>query len=135
MATKHDELTVRGRLAARQSGSIEIVIPETAYKLHLVCEEDVLGDIGDAVRGVVTAVALKIHVAAAGGRFISPMNGEPRIIAGHVLSMSTAEGTAVVQSIIPLEIRVEDSDFLSSLTVGELVNFHVRSGASWQPSD
>ena len=134
MVTKRDELTVRGRLAGLQSGSIEIVIPETAYKLRLVCDDDVSGDIGDAVRGVVTAVALKIHVAAAGGRFISPMNGEPRIIAGHVLSMNPVEGTAVVQSIIPLEIRVEDLDFLGSLTVGELVNFYVRSGASWRPS-
>jgi len=77
---------------------------------------------------------MSMHGASAGGRFIEPTIGAPRIVAGQVVSIDTNSGTALVQSAVPMVVQLERAEDAQTVQVGDLVNFHVRSGARWHVS-
>jgi len=133
MVTQHDGTVIRGRLAASDGATVELAVPGTAYRLVLACSSPLEDLPGSVVRGCIEASAMKVHHASAGGRFIEPTTGSPRIIAGRVQSVSEDQGTAVVQSVVPITIHPERSEDFASLQPGAMVNFHVRSGAEWSP--
>ena len=62
----------------------------TDYRLELtptVAPEDfppLKSERNRRIRGVIQARALKMHQASAGGRFIEPVHGRPRIVQGTV---------------------------------------------------
>lgn len=121
-------LTGTVKVCGAEDGTIDVAIPRTAYRIRL----DGSGVVGERTEGCIQATALKVHVASGGGRFIQPVNGEPRIVAGHVVALD-ADG-AVVRSVVPVRICFEDAASAESIAVGDLVNFHVRSGAAWATS-
>ena len=121
--------TVTGTVKVRRAeeGSIDVAVPGTTYSIRL----QGTGTVGDRCEGFIEATAMKVHVASGGGRFIQPAHGEPRIVAGHVVAMDADGAGAVVRSVVPVHVRFEDPASAASIEVGDLVNFHVRSGASW----
>ena len=110
-------LTGTVKVCGAEDGTIDVAIPGTAYRIRL----DGSGVVGERTEGCIQATALKVHVAS--------VNGEPRIVAGHVVALD-ADG-AVVRSVVPVRICFEDAASAESIAVGDLVNFHVRSGAAW----
>lgn len=100
-----------------------------AYELAFVSSGVVHAEIGQRVSGHVEAIALAVHAAEAGGQFIEPVQGQPRIVAGRVAEVDTATGRVLVESVVPITLTIGTHDDLSHCVKGGFVNCHVESGA------
>ena len=90
---------------------------------------------GKHVRGVIDAKALRIHAAAGGGRFIEPIVGEPRIVAGAVLAVDEPGRRVLVDVAVPMWLHTDAGQDFTVFEPGGLVNGHVASGATFAPAD
>ncbi len=129
LAVMECDTTISGTVKVREvNGDVIIVeIPGSTYRIELAGQ----AQSGQRLHGWIDATALKVHIASGGGRFIEPTRGAPRIVAGHVMSIDADQGTAMIRSVLPVHIRLEQVDRADQISVGDLVNFYVRSGASW----
>ncbi len=129
-----NEAVARGVLAELRDDLLVLRLSDSDYRLHLVPAvpaSSIATAAGRKVRGVVEARALRIHPARAGGRFIEPVWGEPRIVQGVVLA---AEGDRVlVDAVVPMWVTVHEGQSPGELAPGQLVNFYVQSGTTFRP--
>ncbi len=133
--TKPDALA-RGMLESLTDEQMVLAVLHTEYKLHLVPTvpaREFDKYVGKRIRGVIEAAALRIHPALGGGRFIEPVWGAPRIIAGKVCSVDEAERRVLVDAGVPMWVTAPQGQDLSELHEGQLVNFYVKSGTSFRP--
>lgn len=120
----------------QSSDALTVVLnpPGNNYELHLSVDTPLKEvPVGDRITGTARARALRVHPAAGGGAFIEPVVGEPRIVAGRVIA-SLDDGMILVRSAIPLLVELEDEADRATCVLGAFVNFHVQSGATFQPS-
>ncbi len=81
------EALARGTLESIEDGRLVLAVAHSEYRIHLTltvpaAEIDV--PVGKRIKGVIHASALRMHAARGGGRFIEPVWGAPRIVAGIV---------------------------------------------------
>ncbi len=111
-------------------------IPHTDYRIRVkptVPTGEIDVTVGKRLKGVIQAHALKIHRATGGGRFIEPVWGEPRIVAGKILTIDAEQRRILVDVSVPVWITPPDGTDLSTMHEGELVNFYVQSGTRFRP--
>lgn len=128
----------RGRVASLADNVVVLKIPHTDYQLHLVPSVDggsFPAAVGQAVHGTIEAEALRIHAADGGGRFIEPVYGAPRIVAGVVREADERHRRVLVDVGVPMWVRTQLGQDYAILREGELVNFYVASGATFTPVD
>jgi hypothetical protein len=138
LADVQNPAVARGVLESVSEDTLVLLLPGTDYRIELVPAVPAARlseHVGKRVRGVVNANALRIHPAAGGGRFIEPIYGMPRIVAGDVVSADEPAGRVVVRSAIPMVLATLQGQDFSILTPGTLVNFYVQAGASFRPVD
>ncbi len=117
-----------------RDGRVRVSVARTNYRIDLV---DASGGsaanatVGRPLEGRIRAKALKMHRAAAGGTFIEPIEGTPRIVQGRVLATDTVNNTAIVHAVVPMRIDVPPGQCASDFATGDLVNFYVESGATF----
>jgi hypothetical protein len=126
---------VRGRVGWVRDGRIGLRIDGSDYELHLVLAGDphALPPEGKRVRGVIHGKALKINVAHAGGQFIEPVLGHPRIVNGTVIAVDPAENRLLAQVVVPMWVDVAEGQSARDFATGQLVNFYFASGVSFTP--
>ncbi|MCA9294983.1 MAG: hypothetical protein KC983_00670 [Phycisphaerales bacterium] len=127
----------RGILRSVSDDEIVLSIPGTDYRLHLtpsVPAAQITAPVGRPIRGVIEAVALRIHTAEGGGRFIEPIYGAPRIVAGEVLYADEVNRRVLVDVSVPMWVSTQLGQDFSILREGELVNFYVASGTRFTPA-
>ena len=113
-----------------------LAVPGTDYELSLVPTvpaSSIETPPGKRIRGTVTARALRIHAAIGGGRFIEPVYGAPRIVAGTVLVIREDERRVLVDAVVPMWVSWADEQDVAALQPGRLVNFYVESGTAFTP--
>jgi hypothetical protein len=124
-------------LAERRGDLLVLSIPGTQYRLHLVPEvppQEISTVPGKRIRGVIRATALRLHPAAAGGRFIEPVWGEPRIVQGVILAVEPDR--VLVDASVPMWVALAEEDRgRAPLEPGQMVNFYVTSGTSFRPGE
>ena len=130
------EALARGTLVSLDEQTLVLAVPHTDYQIHLVPtvppgEIDVTE--GKPVRGVIEAKALRIHPAEGGGKFIEPVWGAPRIVAGKVIAVDEPNRRVLVQASVPMWVTAPEGQDFSVITEGGLVNFYVESGATFRP--
>jgi hypothetical protein len=89
------------------------------------------------IRGVVHGRALKLHRAQAGGRFVEPVHGQPRIVQGTVYEVDGPNDRILMDVVVPMWITVDSEitgQVASDFTPGDLLNFYLESGTSFTPS-
>jgi len=114
---------------AAEHGRIVLHLAHTDYDLHLalaVPASRIEVPVGKRIRGVIEASAMRIHPAHGGGRFIEPVVGEPRIVAGTVEAIDEAANRVLVESAAPLWLSMMQIQDRSVVEAGGLVNCHVR---------
>ena len=77
-----------------------------------------------------------MHRADAGGRFIEPVHGQPRIVQGTVSRVDAANDRLLMDIVIPMWITVETGvtgQSASDFQTGELLNFYLESGTRFVP--
>ena len=88
------------------------------------------------IRGTVMGRALKMHRADAGGRFIEPVHGQPRIVQGTVIRVDAKNDRLLMDIVVPMWITVETGvtgQRASDFQPGDLLNFYLESGTSFVP--
>ena len=90
------------------------------------------------IHGVIEARALKLHLATAGGRFIEPVHGRPRILQGTVYEVDLAKDRLLMDVVVPMWVTVETEvtgQAASEFSQGDLLNFYVESDIRFTPKD
>lgn len=128
--------TVSLRFVERRNDLLVLEVPNTDYQLHLV-PGDSAGETtfehGKRVRGILEATALRMHPAKGGGRFIEPVWGQPRIVAGTVIDADSDSHRVLVDVAVPMWVTAPPNQDFSIIEHGQLVNFYVESGATFTP--
>ena len=126
----------RGILESLSDQKIVVAVAGTDYRLHLrpaVPASQINTAIGKRIKGTVHAKALRLFKAAGGGRFIEPIIGEPRIVAGAVLAIDESKRRLLVDVGIPMWMALADGQSTQDFSIGDLVNCYVESGATFRP--
>jgi hypothetical protein len=126
----------KGVLEALDDDELVLAVHHTEYKLHLapaVPASEIKTPVGSRIKGTIHARALRVHTARGGGRFIEPVWGAPRIVAGTVRAVDRQEQRLLVDTGVPMWVETPDDLDLGAIPEGELVNFYVESGARFLP--
>lgn len=128
-----DRSIVEGVLRASSEDRITLFIPGTDYKLHLAVAGAIDAPLGSKVRGRVRAVARRIDVIAAGGRYIEPVEGRPRRIQGRITSVDEVNNTLTVRAAVPVICKTNGTQTAGSFKIDQMVSFDVEPGARFEP--
>jgi len=128
-----DNDVVRGVLHSANGSEITITIPGTDYQLRFAQGGATSAHPGKRVKGHVHAKALHMHKAQAGGGFIEPVMGQPRIVQGVVRGIDVAANRLLCDVVIPIWVQPFDGQPVSEFIAGDMVNFYLQSGATFTP--
>lgn len=128
-----DSDLVRGTLESANGNEITLSLPGTDYRLRFTQVGPTAVHPGKRVKGVVRAKALRMHKAEAGGAFIEPMMGQPRIVQGVVRGVDAGANRLLVDVVVPMWVEPFDGQQATEFAAGDMVNFYVQSGASFTP--
>lgn len=123
-------------LESRTSEHVVVSIPGTSYRLTLtptVPPQTIPVADGKRLLGVLRGKAQQMHVASAGGRFIEPVYGHPRIVQGTIQSIDRERNRVLVQMVVPAWLDVAAGQSASEFVPGQLVNMYVESGMTITP--
>lgn len=126
----------RGILESLNDDELVLSLPHTNYRIHLVPTVpagEISSHVGKRVKGMIQARALRMHRAQGGGRFIEPVWGAPRIVAGKVVSVDEPNRRVLVDVSVPIWVTAPEGQDFSEMHEGELVNFYVESGTRFRP--
>ncbi len=126
----------RGVLEELGDEHLVLAVPGTEYRLRLAAVADrstLASHLGKRIKGRIHATALRMHTAQAGGRFIEPVWGAPRIVSGAVLTVDEAKDRLLVDVAVPMWVTVADGQHATDFGEGQMVNFYVTSGTSFEP--
>lgn len=136
-AETEPQAVVRGILESLSDEKIVLGIPGTDYRIQLVPTvpaSQIATPIGKRIKGAIHAQALRMFAAQGGGRFIEPIWGEPRIVAGVVLAVDEPNRRVLVDVAAPMWMTLADRQPPGELfPVGQLVNCYLQSGTSFTP--
>lgn len=121
--------TFKARLREHDADRLVLAPSGNAYELGFIARGAIDSSIGQRVSGHVEAEALTVHAAEAGGRFIEPVQGQPRIVAGKIASIDAPNGRVLLDSVIPITLHLRTHSDLAQCVEGGFVNCHVESGA------
>ena len=121
--------TFKARIREHDGDQLVLAPSGNAYELGFMAQGPIVASVGQRVSGHVEAEALTVHAAEAGGRFIEPVQGQPRIVAGRIASIDPPNGRVLLDSVIPITLHLRTHDDLAQCVEGGFVNCHVESGA------
>jgi hypothetical protein len=121
----------RGVLESSHGGTIVLSVPQTDYRIHLAANGVVSTPIGKRINGTIEARALRMFKAAAGGQFIEPVNGAPRIVAGTVMRVDPAGRRVLVNAVVPMWMHLAPEQPEGAFQPGDMVNCYVQSGTNF----
>ena len=136
---KHETTTndiAEFRFLGMDGENVVLGIPGTEYRLSMRLGEGASmknTETGKRIRGKVRGEALKAHNPSAGGNFIEPVHGHPRIVQGTVIATSPGTGDVLIDLVVPVWIRLTAAQSASAFTTGDLLNFYMNSGITFTP--
>jgi hypothetical protein len=137
MTDVQPEAIVRAVLEAAGDDKVVLAVPNTDYRVHLVPTVPAAAlkeQVGKRIKGIIHGNALRVHPSEGGGRFIEPVWGMPRIVAGKVLSVDEANRRFVVDLTVPFVITtLSEQQYAGIIEPGRLVNFYLQSGSTFTP--
>ncbi len=123
------------RLKSLESESAVFAIPGTDYRIELATSGLDASDVGTRVQGRVHGQAQRMHRTPAGGNFIEPLEGRPRIVQGTVIAVDPGRNEVLVDLVVPMRVAMFEGEHATTLSSGEMVNFYMEPGARFEPID
>lgn len=122
-----------GVIKGAADGTITLAKPGTNYALELVALEPVSKPVGAKIRGEVRVQAARMDVIASGGKYIEPVAGPPRRVAGRIVEID-ARANLVVVDAGPFTVVCTPHELqkASKFAVDQMVTMGVRPGASFK---
>lgn len=112
-------------------GYVVVGFANTSYRVHLLPVGAVRAKIGKRIIGVIRAEAKRVDVCDTGGRFLEPVIGRPRRVAGRVIATDEASNEIVVHAGVPVHLKLTDvRQRAGDFEIGSLVTCGVLDGAS-----
>ncbi len=136
MAEIESEGIARGVLESLSDGALVLGVPGTDYKIQLVPTvgaASISTPVGKRIKGTIHATALRMFAAKGGGRFIEPLCGEPRIVAGTVLAAEESSRRVLVDVGVPIWMTLDERQPQTTFSTGQLVNCYLKSGTQFTP--
>jgi hypothetical protein len=127
---KSGQSIARGVVESIDDRELVLAVPGSAYRLHLAPAGPISTPVGQRIRGTIHARALRVHPAKAGGRFIEPVWGQPRIVQGIVCG--TEDKRLLVDVSVPMWVTLGEGQDAADFEHGQMVNFYVQSGATFR---
>ncbi|MFK7789382.1 MAG: hypothetical protein AB8C95_07845 [Phycisphaeraceae bacterium] len=109
---------------------VQVRVPSTDYRLRLVPAEGLSAKAGDKIDGLIRAQALRMDVVPAGGRYIEPVQGRPRRVQGRVIGGNVSLNEVYVKAGPSIIITPMAPQRASDFSIGQMVSFDVRDGAT-----
>ena len=125
----------RGLLESLQENSIVLAVPGSSYRLKLALNGSssaISTPVGKRIKGTIEARALRVHPARAGGKFVEPVWGEPRIVQGMVKGRE--HNRLLVDVSVPMWVTLDERQNPAEFPNGQMVNFYVESGTTFTPA-
>lgn len=123
----------RATVKSADNGTVVINPTNTNYELALQCADNLKP--GDDVSGFVRLQGRKIWTMAAGGAFIQPLFGPPRVVQGRVKTVEgnsiTVQAGALVRIDLPREANGLDLKN-GPIVPGAMVNATIMPGARFE---
>lgn len=135
-ATRSEPDVCRLVLEQKSDDQVVMSVPGTSYRLQFrptVPASAIATAEGKRIRGIVRGKAQRMHAAHAGGRFIEPVSGQPRIVQGTVIAVDGGNNRLLIEMVIPAWLDVEPGQKASEFAVGQMVNMYVESGMTFTP--
>ncbi|MFM7260019.1 MAG: hypothetical protein ACKO3W_05385, partial [bacterium] len=123
----------RVRLEEATSSDIVVSIPGTEYVLALRAGGPTSAAPGKRLSGTLSGRAQKFHRATAGGEFIEPVEGHPRIVQGRIREVDPTGNRVLLQAVIPMWVTLETGQSARDFAAGDFVNFYMESGVVFAP--
>ena len=120
------------RLKSLDSDAAVLAIPGTDYRIELLAEGLDESQIGSRVRGRVHGRALRMHRTPAGGNFIEPLAGRPRIVQGTIMAIDPDRNEVLIDLVVPVRVAMFEGELATSLATGEMVNFYMEPGTRFE---
>ena len=106
-----------GVVSSADKGSVVFSPAGTNYQLHLQAGTDVVT--GPTTKGVITVKARKVWTIPAGGSFMQPLVGSPRVVQGRVKAVEG--GRLIVQAGTVVSVQLPADPTALDLKNGPLV--------------
>lgn len=120
------------RLESLSDGVAAFSVPGTQYRLDLAVAGGLDGSVGRRVRGRVRGRALRMHRAGAGGNFIEPLQGRPRIVQGTVLAVDPGANEVILDLVVPVRVAMQAGQSATAFSTGDVVNFYMEPGTRFE---
>lgn len=120
-----------------QPPRVLLSVPRYEYRIDLVLDGDpsaLAGQEGRRVTGIIRGKALRMWAARAGGCFIEPVWGHPRIVQGRVLATDLERNEVLLDLVVPMWFTPAPGQNVSSFQTGDMLNFYVESGVRFIPA-
>ena len=127
----------QGVVKSADDKNLILQIPGTSYELHLALAGASTLKVGETVRGVIRARARKVWTMAAGGNFIQPLFGQPRVVQGRVMAILGTTLTVQAGTTFEMELPADQSALdlkNGQLVPGAMVNITLFPDASFSPA-
>jgi hypothetical protein len=125
------------RLEESTASKFVVSVPGTEYVLQFATGGSSAAAptlvVGKRVWGTITGRAQKIHRAHAGGEFIEPVEGHPRIVQGRIREIDAALNRVLLQAVVPMWVTLEVGQSARDFAAGDFVNFYMESGVVFAP--
>ena len=108
-------------------------IPGTDYRIELLVEGLDEALVGTRVRGRIHGQALRMHRTSAGGNFIEPLAGRPRIVQGTIIAIDPGRNEVLIDLVVPARVAMFEGEHATSVATGEMVNFYMEPGTRFDP--
>ncbi len=127
--------TCRATLLGASDGRVVIRPPSTEYALTFDLPAGIACPVavGSRIAGKISARAQKMHFAHAGGEFVEPLVGSPRIVQGKIREVDAARNALLIEAIVPMWMSLAEGQRACDMELGALMNFYVEPGATFQP--
>ena len=127
------DFPAKGKVIEVRDGVVVFQPTGTTYELHLETTAPYTGPKNQQIEAYIKVKARKVYTVPSGGNFITPIQGQTRIIQGRVRYVDNT--TLVIHAAVPVivDLPVDDRQIELSegqITVGRIANVVVFPGAT-----
>jgi hypothetical protein len=129
------DFLARGRVSEKRERGVVFKPTGTNYELMLETAAPYDGPLNEPLEAILRATARKVYTVAAGGNFVAPIFGPPRIIQGRVKSIDGNQMVVRAGTNFLIELPARDSAIdlnNGSVAVGAMVNVAALPGATFE---
>lgn len=125
----------RARLHTNGDDVVVLAFDGTDYQLHLTVLKRLDQEEGKRVKGVIRGGARRIDRIGTGGKFVEPVYGSPRRVAGRIVAIDAEHNTVTVDAGMPFVLKpTAQNQRATDFSVGDFITTAVMPGTSFAPA-